>query len=135
MLKTLRKSRGGFTLVEIMIVVAIIGLLAAIAVPSFLRARLRSQGTTILNDARMVDAAIDQYALETNKAGGAAVAWADLTPYLKAGSRLATSGNADILGRAYVISTVDAGVSVAAATQTDLSTACGSDGSFWGPFS
>ena len=61
-----RKNRG-FTLVEIMIVVAIIALLAAIAVPGFLRARKRAQGTTIKNDLRLIDAAKDQYAIEFNK--------------------------------------------------------------------
>ena len=66
MLNKLNKRRGGFTLVEIMIVVAIIALLAAIAVPGFLRARKRSQASRILNDLRMIDAAVDQYAIETN---------------------------------------------------------------------
>src|SRR5918996_1058095 len=59
--------RSGFTLVEIMIVVAIIALLAAIAVPGFLRARKRSQASRIINDLRLIDAAVDQYAIETNK--------------------------------------------------------------------
>ena len=67
MLNKLNKRRGGFTLVEIMIVVAIIALLAAIAVPGFLRARKRSQASRILNDLRMIDAAVDQYAIETNR--------------------------------------------------------------------
>ena len=67
MLNELNKKRGGFTLVEIMIVVAIIALLAAIAVPGFLRARKRSQATRILNDLRMIDSAVDQYAIETNR--------------------------------------------------------------------
>ena len=79
MLSKLNKRRGGFTLVEIMIVVAIIALLAAIAVPGFLRARKRSQATKILNDLRMIDAAVDQYAIETNRATGSAVAIADWT--------------------------------------------------------
>ena len=61
------KSHKGFTLVEIMIVVAIIALLAAIAVPGFLRARKRSQASRILNDLRMIDSAVDQYAIETNR--------------------------------------------------------------------
>ena len=66
MLQKLNKNRGGFTLVEIMIVVAIIALLAAIAVPNFLRARKRSQATRILEDLRQIDSAIDQYAIEEN---------------------------------------------------------------------
>ena len=63
--------RGGFTLVEIMIVVAIIALLAAIAVPGFLRARKRSQASRIINDLRLIDSAVDQYAIETSKTTGA----------------------------------------------------------------
>src|SRR5215467_6344281 len=70
MLNTFNKHRSGFTLVEIMIVVAIIALLAAIAVPGFLRARKRSQASRILNDLRMIDAACDQYAIETNRSTG-----------------------------------------------------------------
>ncbi len=70
MLQKLNKNRGGFTLVEIMIVVAIIALLAAIAVPNFLRARKRSQATRILEDLRLLDSANDQYAIETNKNSG-----------------------------------------------------------------
>ena len=77
-----RKNDSGFTLVEIMIVVAIIALLAAIAVPNFLRARKRSQATRILEDLRVIDAACDQYAIETNKGGGAAVAWNDIQSML-----------------------------------------------------
>ena len=73
MLQKLNKNRGGFTLVEIMIVVAIIALLAAIAVPNFLRARKRSQATRILEDLRLLDAASDQYALETNKTSATGV--------------------------------------------------------------
>src|SRR5258708_12835356 len=86
MLQKLNKNRGGFTLVEIMIVVAIIALLAAIAVPNFLRARKRSQATRILEDLRIVDSAIDQYAIENNKSGGATVKWDDIQNYLKKGS-------------------------------------------------
>ncbi len=70
MLNKLNKRRGGFTLVEIMIVVAIIALLAAIAVPGFLRARKRSQASRIINDLRLIDSAVDQYAIENNKLSG-----------------------------------------------------------------
>src|SRR5205085_3644045 len=87
--------RSGFTLVEIMIVVAIIALLAAIAVPNFLRARKRSQATRILEDLRIIDSAIDQYAIEYNKGGGDNVVWADIQAYLKRGSVIYNSGGTD----------------------------------------
>ena len=93
MLNKLNKRRGGFTLVEIMIVVAIIALLAAIAVPGFLRARKRSQASRILNDLRMIDAAVDQYAIETNRSTNYVVGVADWTNYLKKGSMLYNTGS------------------------------------------
>src|SRR6266446_1718625 len=83
MLNKLNKKRGGFTLVEIMIVVAIIALLAAIAVPGFLRARKRSQASRVVNDLRMLDAAVDQYAIETNKTTGTVVGTNDWILYMK----------------------------------------------------
>src|SRR5438034_4975960 len=83
MSKRLNKKRGGFTLVEIMIVVAIIALLAAIAVPGFLRARKRSQASRVVNDLRLIDSAVDQYAIENNKTTGAMVNTADWEIYMK----------------------------------------------------
>src|SRR5262249_59598175 len=121
MLQKLNKNRGGFTLVEIMIVVAIIALLAAIAVPNFLRARKRSQATRILEDLRIIDSAIDQYAIETNKAGGANVVWADIQNYLKKGSVLYSSGGADMFGNLYVGFSVDTLPKLKSATFQKLS--------------
>ena len=91
-------NQKGFTLVEIMIVVAIIALLAAIAVPGFMRARKRSQASRILNDLRIIDSAVDQYAIETNKITGAPVDWVDVQKYLKVGSTLYNSNHTDLLG-------------------------------------
>jgi prepilin-type N-terminal cleavage/methylation domain-containing protein len=101
MLQKLNNRRGGFTLVEIMIVVAIIALLAAIAVPNFLRARKRSQATRILEDLRIIDSAQDQYAIENNKTTGNSIVWTDLQAYLKNGSVLYNSGGYDLLGNQY----------------------------------
>ena len=132
MLQKLHKNRGGFTLVEIMIVVAIIALLAAIAVPNFLRARKRSQATRILEDLRMIDSAIDQYAIETNKTGGANVGWSDVILYLKQGSTLATSGGKDMLGNSFGTFSVDTLPIVPTATFAKLSDVA--PGDFWSPF-
>jgi prepilin-type N-terminal cleavage/methylation domain-containing protein len=80
----IRNSRNaGFTLVEIMIVVAIIGLLAAIAIPNFVRARTTSQMNACINNLRQLDGAVQQYALENKLASTATYALADLQPYIK----------------------------------------------------
>ena len=60
MITTNRRNRGAFTLVEVMLVVSVIALLSVMAVPSFLRARKRSQATSIKNDLRLIDSAVDQ---------------------------------------------------------------------------
>ena len=80
---TLRKNTAGFTLVEIMIVVAIIGLLAAIAVPNFAQARANARRGACINNLRLIDASKEQWALETNAAPDAEPAVDDITPYLK----------------------------------------------------
>ncbi len=131
MLNRINKRHGGFTLVEIMIVVAIIALLAAIAVPGFLRARKRSQASRILNDLRLIDSAVDQYAIETNKASSSAVNTSDWTNYMKKGSILFNTG-ADLFGNSYGAQTVDSLPSVPSASKTSLSDVA--DTTFWSPY-
>src|SRR6266403_1789915 len=79
--RTSRKS--GFTLVEIMIVVAIIGLLAAIAIPNFVKARTTSQANACINNLRQYDGAVQQYALENKQSSSATYTMALLKPYIK----------------------------------------------------
>ena len=125
-----KKSRAGFTLVEIMIVVAIIALLAAIAVPGFLRARKRSQASKVLNDLRLIDSAVDQYAIENNRTAGSVVTTAAWTQYMKAGTKLHTEG-AGSYG-SYGNQAVDALPRVPAAAYAELSDVAPAE--FWAPY-
>ena len=128
---TLKSRRSGFTLVEIKIDVAIIALLAAIAVPGFLRSRKRSQASRIINDLRLIDAAVDQYAIETNKSSGNPVGVTDWTNYLKKDTILYATGK-DILGNDYGAQTVDSLPRVPATTKNALSDV--TDTAFWSPY-
>jgi prepilin-type N-terminal cleavage/methylation domain-containing protein len=84
MKKTSRNA--GFTLVEIMIVVAIIGLLAAIAIPNFVQARKTSQTNACINNLRQIDAAKQQWALENGKLATASPTSSNIKLYLGRGS-------------------------------------------------
>src|SRR5215210_3202866 len=130
MLNQLTKKRAGFTLVEIMIVVAIIALLAAIAVPGFLRARKRSQASKVLNDLRMIDAAVDQYAIEKGKVTGNPVSTNDWIAYVKKDTNLYVTG-ADLFGNAYGDQSVDTLPKVPQSTFDSLSDVA--DAAFWSP--
>ena len=136
MIQKMQTRRGGFTLVEIMIVVAIIALLAAIAVPNFLRARKRSQATRVLEDLRMLDSACDQYAIENNKTSGMTPTFTDLKNYIKTGTVLYSTG-ADIFGDSYGgggtgVFTVDTLPTIPANAWTTLSDVA--PYTFWSPY-
>jgi prepilin-type N-terminal cleavage/methylation domain-containing protein len=79
-------KHAGFTLVEIMIVVAIIGLLASIAIPNFIRARTTSQANACINNLRQFDGAKQQWALENKQLSSASPGTAAISPYIKLNS-------------------------------------------------
>ena len=109
--------RQAFTLVEIMIVVALIGMLVALAIPSFIKVRKQSQGKRIMNDVRIIDAAINSWALENGISDGTAVDLVAAASYTKEG----TINTSDILGNPYSIAGVgDSQVLISALTKTAL---------------
>jgi len=126
-----RSRRHGSTLVEIMIVVSVIALLAAIAVPSFLRARKRAEATIVLNDLRLLDAALAQFAIDNNKTTGTEVTFADLQPYLKQSNTLYNTGR-DIFGNDFGTFAVDSLPLVPTATWRALSDVANE--AFWSPY-
>lgn len=125
------RRHNGFTLVEIMIVVAIIALLAAIAVPGFLRARKRSQAAVVKNDLRLIDGAIAQYAIETSKKSGDAVYVDDWLDYVKRDTVLYNTGQ-DLFGHDYGDQAVDELPHVPMQTWNALSDVADTD--FWSPY-
>ena len=83
-MKIARPNRWGFTLVEIMIVIGIIGLLCAMVIPNYVRARANAQASACINNLRQIESALHQFATETGKRSGYVATYpSDLTPYLK----------------------------------------------------
>ena len=124
-------SLGAFTLVEIMIVVAIIALLAALAVPSLMRARKRAQAGTVRVDLRLIDDAMEQYSAENGLQKGATITVLAWRGYLKPNTRL-YSNNTSIFGDSYGDQKVGTMPTVPSTVWDMTTDVC--DSSFWAPY-
>jgi prepilin-type N-terminal cleavage/methylation domain-containing protein len=105
-MKIARNQKQAFTLVEIMIVVALIGMLAAIAIPNFVKARTRSQTNACVSNLRTIDDATQEWALENLKGPNSAVIFNDIQPYLKSAVLCPSAGPGATFATSYTISTV-----------------------------
>ena len=126
------QANRAFTLVEIMIVVAIIALLCAIAIPNMLRARKRSQAVSVLTDLRLIDAALDQYSIENAKPAFTTIPVAAWKQYIKPGSRLYNTGTS-LFGDVYGNQVSEVLPTVPSTDWDFLSDVVTS--SFWAPYS
>jgi len=99
-------STKAFTLVEIMIVVAIIGMLATIAIPNYVKSRGVAQQTTCISNLQHIDGAVQLWAMENKKEPEQTVAYNDISDYLRNAVSCTSGGTS--FADSYVITTVDA---------------------------
>jgi prepilin-type N-terminal cleavage/methylation domain-containing protein len=105
-MKSISSRGSGFTLVEIMIVVAIIGMLATIAVPSYVQARKSTQMNVCIRNLQQIDGAIERWSLDMHKDEGQPVTYNDIRVYLKRSVVCPAGGTT--FEDSYTITTVDA---------------------------
>lgn len=134
-LTSLRRRHAGFSLTEIMLVVAIMALIAVVAIPNHLRARKRSQASRVLDDLRVIDNALDLYALEFRKTGAEPLTLTSLMfmqKYVKRDTPLYTSLPLDILGNSFVVSDLQTPPKISKTTYDSLSDVAPLE--FWSPY-
>ncbi len=105
-MKTNTSRSAAFTLVEIMIVVAIIGMLATIAIPNYVKSRGDAQRATCINNLSQVDGAVQQWALEFKKDPGAPVTYPDISVYLR--NAVVCPSGGQTFADSYTLTTVEA---------------------------
>jgi prepilin-type N-terminal cleavage/methylation domain-containing protein len=105
-MKTKAGKGSGFTLVEIMIVVAIIGMLAAIAVPNYVKSRETAYRTTCVSNLQHIDGAVQMWAMENKKDPEQTVTFADIRAYLR--NSISCPAGGTTFADSYTLTTVDA---------------------------
>ena len=106
MMKTFTKSKAGFSLIEIMITVGIIGLLAAIAIPNMLQSRNTAQAATCVDQLRQIEQATQEWALDFRRGSSQTLEYSDIKPYLKGAVKCPAGGTT--FSDSYQITTVGA---------------------------
>ena len=105
-MKPSKLSCAGFTLIEIMIVVGIIGMLAGIAVPNYVKAREQTHRTACINNLQHIDGAVQLWAMECKKDSDQPVTYADISSYLK--NSVACPAGGSSFADSYLLTTVEA---------------------------
>ena len=105
-MKNIRSRKGGFTLVEIMIVVAIIGLLASIAIPNYAQSREAARRNVCISNLQQIEGAIQRWSLDMHKDEGQTVTYSDIRSYLRHAVLCPSGGTS--FEDSYTITTVDA---------------------------
>jgi general secretion pathway protein G len=105
-MKRTTSNQAGFTLVEIMIVVAIIGMLATIAIPNYVKAREQAHRTACINNLQQIDGAVQLWAVENKKDADQSVTYSDISSYLKNSVSCPAGGTS--FSDSYVLTVVDA---------------------------
>lgn len=127
------RSLKGFTLLEVMVVVALIAMLASIATPNFIRARRRAQANIVVDEMRALESAMSLYAIENGKQGSTAVSSADIgtfLPFIMTNSQLYNTLPKDLLGNPIWLTTLDTTPKISSATFNGLSVPL----DFWSPY-
>lgn len=129
------RSLLGFSLVEVMLVVALIAMLASIATPNFIRARRRAQANVVVDEMRALESAMSLYAVENGKRGATAISSADIgtfLPFIKTNSQLYNTLPNDLLGNPIGLSTLDTPPKISDTTYSSLSDSVPHN--FWSPY-
>ena len=137
MITKTKAAKAGFTLVEIMIVVAILALLASIALPNFLRAKKRAQAVMVLEEIQLIEKAKTLYANENSLPGSASLPWSGVQKHIKSGARLANASLAlptDLMNNSISLGIVEQAPKISDTTRDEFASVLLDPKAFWGSY-